>query len=77
MIDGYMDGTYLIEIHTSESKKVKGCTRNIYRQNSLSGTFVAMLRIAFMKSVCVCVCKSDIHSSEVAWPRNRGDATAK
>lgn len=53
MIDGDRDGTDLIEIQEPESKKGQGShQRHLQSQQPLGGTFVAMLRIAFM---CVCI----------------------
>lgn len=66
----------LIEIQELESKKVKGHARGIYRHSSrLVGPSFAMLRIALIKSVCVCACLYVHHASippEVAWPCDRG-----
>lgn len=73
-MDDGADGTDLIEIQRPESKKVKGRAGTIYGEHGLHGTCFAMLRIAFMVCVrmCVCVCPS----SAVAWPPNHGDAEA-
>lgn len=46
---------HLIEMQRPASPKVEGHAEGIYRRSSLSRTFVAMLRIAFIKSACACV----------------------
>lgn len=70
--------THLIEMQRPTSPKVKGQAGGIYRRSSLSGTFVAMLRTAFIKSARACLrarcrgrCIRRPHPLEVAWPWNR------